>query len=95
MSSGATGGDASSGDGGTDGYTPDPVACVNPSCDTGIVANCCVGIQPSVTTGLEADDAGCPSNEYPNNWSCDGNDNCVHGGCFSDTDCNVYNTGLV
>lgn len=83
-----------SGGGGTEDYTPDAVACINPSCDTGVVANCCVGIQPEVTTGLEADDAGCPSNSFPNNWSCDGNDFCVHGGCQTDIDCNSAETGL-
>ena len=81
----------SSDDGATEDYEPDPVACVNPGCND--AADCCVGIQPSLTTGLEADDAGCPSNEFPNNWSCE-TGMCVHGGCSFDTDCNLYNSGL-
>lgn len=89
---GTTSGGSSSSDGGeTENYVPDPVACVSPSCVS--PADCCVGIQPSVTTGLEADDAGCPSNEFPNNWSCE-TGLCVHGGCTSDSDCNLYNSGL-
>lgn len=70
-------------------FTPDEEPCAVPSCDTGDPANCCVGIRPS--NALTADDAGCPSNSYPNNWTCDPQtDACVHGGCGSDADCGYW-----
>ena len=68
---------------------PDPEPCAVPMCDDGFTEeparNCCqIGVQPSAM--LEADDAGCPG-AYPNNWTCDEEDRCVHGGCTNDADC--------
>lgn len=69
------------------GFQPDPVECSVPTCTdiTGTYdpAGCCQGLQPSTDT----DDSACPSNTYPNNWTCDGSGNCIHGGCMEDGDC--------
>jgi hypothetical protein len=95
VSGGATGGgsggvsvtlSASADDtGSAESYSPDPNACVAPC---SIPADCCKGTRPSITTGLEADDAGCPSDDYPNNWTCVSG-HCRHGGCSTTADCIV------
>jgi hypothetical protein len=69
------------------GIVPDPMECTVPTCTnlTGQYdpAGCCEGLQPSG----ETDDSACPSDVYPNNWTCTENGQCVHGGCGSDSDC--------
>lgn len=94
--SGTTSGAATASDGADNesGIVPDPVECTVPTCTnmTGQYdpAGCCEGLQPSA----ETDDSTCPSDVYPNNWTCDGSGNCVHGGCTSDSDCPASMTCL-
>lgn len=84
---GEEGGPADGADGLTHGFEPDPIECSVPTC-TNLTnqydpAGCCEGLQPSE----ETDDNACPSDVYPNNWTCDQQGNCLHGGCSSDDDC--------
>ena len=91
-----TGGGSSSGtDGGsTHGFTPDGQVCGAPSCDTGDESKCCIGATPSSLLSQHAAD--CPSNVYPNKWSCDANDLCVQlSGCANDSDCGGKAAGVV
>lgn len=80
-------GPADGADGLTHGFEPDPIECTLPTC-TNLTnqydpAGCCEGLQPSTDT----DGTACPSDVYPNNWTCDLEGNCVHGGCTSHDDC--------
>ena len=78
---GTTAGEGGSGSGDGLGYTPDPQACEPKTCTVETMGeDCCVGVQPGLPSA-------CPSMDYPNNWSCDENGMCVHGGCSDDADC--------